>query len=742
MQKNGMLSFKITSVALFVSGIICAQTIVIDSSKIYELEQVEVLATRVDYKTPAVYTNLKEHELLQNSYGKDVPYLLQTTPSIVSMSDAGNGVGYTEIRMRGYDGTRINVTANGVPMNDAESHKMYWVDTPDFISAVGSIQVQRGAGTSTNGTGAFGGGINMTTDKLPSVFGGEASLSYGSFNTNKQSIRLSSGLLNKKWAVDGRLSHVYSDGYMERASASLLSYMVQAAYYTDKTMLKLLSYGGSEQTYNAWDGITKVQMEKNRRYNPCGEITDKDGNVTGFYDNQKDNYLQINNQFLVNHKFNARWDMSVTAHYTYGNGYYEQYKNNRSLYTYMLDNLINKDDNPLSKSNLVRKKGMYNHFGGFVSSANYQISKLKLSFGLAWNTYAGDHYGDVLNVVDAVNFNAPFEYYRNSSIKHDGNVFVKANWEIFKGFHLYADVQYRFVNQRIWGKDDLYDYNTSDMQEININKIFNFINPKLGINYNFLKYNSVYASFAMANREPTRKDFVNAEKGKDPLSEQLYDIEFGYRLNHKYVELGLNFYYMIYKDQLVLTGEQNPDTYEALYMNVPNSYRRGIELSIMGHPLKWFSLGGNLTLSQNRVLDYTEYVSNSDTWEMDAIYIGTSTLSYSPSVIASTDFNFHTHGFEVDIFTQYVGKQYITNGQNENLTIDDYCVTNLNLAYTLKTKKIESVRFGIALNNIFNSKYCANAFAYSEISGGERYDEGYYLPQAQFNFLANVTIKF
>lgn len=714
----------------------------VDSLRQYDLEEISVRATRAQVETPVAYTDLSSDEIVAKNYGQDIPYLLQQTPSMVATSDAGGGVGYTDIRMRGYDGTRINVTTNGVPMNDAESHKMYWVDTPDLLSSVGSMQVARGAGTSTNGAGAFGGAISLTTDNLPTTFGGSAEMSYGSFNTNKQAVRLSSGLLGGKWAIDGRLSHIYSDGYMERAFADLGSYMLQAAYYSNNTIVKLLSFGGVERTYNAWDGITKEQMEKNRRYNPCGEITDAEGNVVGFYDKQLDNYLQVNNQVVVNHRFNALWKMTATAHYTYGDGYYQQYKNNRSLYTYQLNDLVDAAGEALKKSNLVRKKAMFNHFGGLVSSANYHNQVVDVSMGLAWHTYGGDHYGEVLEVADASNFTAPFEYYRNTSLKHDGNVFAKVNWQAFKGFYAYADVQYRFVNQKITGFDDVYDYGTGGMLAMDLNKYFHFFNPKVGITYQFEKYHSVYASTAIAGREPTRKDFTNAPADKQPKPEYLLDLEFGYQLRHKYVTAGINFYYMWYKDQLVLTGEQNPDTYEALYTNVDNSYRRGIELTIDAKPLAWLSLGGNVTLSQNVITDYTEYVYNDDTWQTEAHYIGNSTIAYSPSVIAGVYADFHTHGFRGIWRTQYVGKQYITNGMNENLTLDAYSVSSVDLSYTLPLKEKKEIRFGVLLNNIFDSQYCSNAFASSGIYGGVRYDEAYYFPQAGFNAIANVRFNF
>lgn len=741
-MKKNILWSVMTMMSLYVYGQAPADSLYADSIRHYELAEINVSANRVSSTTPMAYSAIDENQIKENNYGRDIPYLLEGLPSVVAMSDAGNGIGYTDIRMRGYDGTRINVTTNGVPMNDAESHKVYWVNTPDLMSSMGNIQVVRGAGASTNGTGAFGGAINMTTDNIPAKFGGEVDLSYGSFNTNKEAVRISSGLLGGHWAIDGKLSHIYSDGYMERATSDLFSYMLQAGYYSDKTIVKLLSFGGKEQTYNAWDGITKEQMQENRRYNPCGAIEDKDGNVIGFYENQKDNYLQINNQLQLTHNINHRWDFNATLHYTYGNGYYDQYKNARTLEEYKLTTLLDKNGTLLEESNLIRQKHMFNHFGGLVSSANYKNNSVDLSIGAAWSTYGGDHFGKVIEVADAVNFTNPTEYYRNSSLKHDGNIYAKVNWEAFKGFHLYGDIQYRYVNQKINGYDDVYDYSTGDMLKMDLDKHFHFINPKVGILYDFCDYHRVYASLAMAGREPTRKDFTNAPIGMQPKAEHLLDLEFGYQVEHKYIKLGLNFYYMWYKDQLILTGEQNPDTYEALYMNVPESYRRGIELTVSSAPLSWFTISANATLSQNKIVDYTEYVYNDDTYTTDAFYIGESTIAYSPSVIAGISLDFHTHGFAGIWRTQYVGKQYITNGMNENLSLDPYCVSSVDLSYKLALPKDKFIRFGVQINNLFNTMYAANAFAWSGIYSGERYDEAYYLPQAGINALGNIRFEF
>lgn len=723
-----------------------------DSVTMYEIQSVEVTATRAKKQTPIAYTNLSQEEIADNNYGRDIPYLLQMTPSLIATSEAGTGIGGTSMRLRGTDATRINVTMNGVPMNDAETHSVYWYDTPDIASSIGSIQVQRGAGTSTNGTGAFGGSINMTTSSLPTEFGGSASLSYGSFNTAKQAVNISSGLMGGHWAIDARVSHISSDGYVDRASTDLKSYMFQAGYYKGRTMVKVLSFGGKAEVYLAYTGLSKEQMAENRRYNPEGEIIgylhdaagnhilDGDGvpmrGVVGFYKDHKDNYLQFNNQIIVNHMFNDRWSLNVTGHYTYGYGYYQNYKNDEDLAEYGIAP-IDVDGTMVEVTNLVRKKIMRNDFGGIVASANYSGKKVGVSMGLSANIYDGNHHGQIFDLERDPEF-AKTEYYRNYTTKYDANVFVKVDWEITKGLNLFGDVQYRHITHKIGGVNDNFDETTGALQLLDINRNYDFVNPKIGLNYSFAKHHTAYASFAVAQKEPTRNNFTDTHSGEYPTAERLFDWEFGYRYESKIVEAGINFYYMLYKDQLVLTGELS-DTGEALSRNIPKSYRRGIELTMALHPAKWFSFGANATFSQNRIKDYTDNIDGMQ------FYRGTTTISYSPAVIAGTVFDFHVKGFQALLSTRYVSKQYLTNGQYEDLTLDRYCVTDLDLSYTIKSRRIERVRFGIAINNLFDTEYCNNAYGGSWMEGAtlaDRKSWSCYFPQAGINVLANVTLNF
>ena len=498
-----------------------------DSMKLYELQQIEVTATRVDRKTPVAYADIGREAISRRNFGSDMPTLLQMTPSVVATSDAGNGIGGTAFRLRGSDASRINVTTNGVPMNDAESHSVYWYDTPDMASSVGTIQVQRGAGTSTNGTGAFGGSVNMTTAPMSSEFSGEASLSYGSYNTNKQSLQIGSGLMGGHWTVDARLSHISSDGYVDRAFTNLESYMLQVGYYDGGTAVKLISFGGVARVGLAYDGVTKEQLETDRRYNSQGLVKHADGSIS-FYDNQTDNYTQINNQLIVNHRFNARWTLNVTGHYTYGSGYYNQYKNGQTLSEYGIAPIPTDDPNePITESNLIRRKSMDNHFGGVVASANYTRGRVQLALGGAGNVYDGGHWGNVMSVVDAPGF-PRHEYYRNASTKYDANVFAKINWEAARGLNLYADLQYRFIRHNITGTNDNFNSTTSALQELDIHRTYHFFNPKAGVNYTFARNHKVYVSFAVAQKEPTRSNFTDTKNGEYPTSERLYDWEFGY----------------------------------------------------------------------------------------------------------------------------------------------------------------------------------------------------------------------
>ena len=749
-----------------------------DSLRMYDLQQIEVTATRASEKTPVAYADISRETIEKNNYGLDVPFMLTTTPSMIATSEAGVGVGATSMRMRGTDATRLNVTANGVPLNNPDSHSTYFYDTPDFVSAVGDVQVQRGAGTSTNGTGAFGGAVNMTTAPLGTEFGGDASLSYGSYNTNKQAIHIGSGLMGGHWVVDARLTHIGSDGYVDRGATDLKSYMLQGAYYGGNTMVKFLSFGGKARTYLTYTGATKEEMELyGRRYHTDGQYATSDGphvladgTHVDYYDDHTDNYLQINNQLILNHCFNERWQMNLTGFYTYGYGYYKQYKDDAKMleyagfadrYSYVTDDkgdwVLDEEGEKIEvRKDLIREKLMRNHFGGLNASAGYTVRNLDLLFGGSYSYYTCPHWGEMDWVQDIPDARERGDrWYDNDVRKHDANLFVKANWQVAEGLRLFADLQYRYVSYEAWGVNDNYvenqtnpDGSTGGMQLIDVDKQYHFFNPKAGLSYRFARNHTLYASFAIAQKEPTRNDFTDRFRETFPSAEKLYDYEIGYQYDSRYVSAGVNLYYMDYDNQLVKTGQIN-DNYDALNINVPDSYRRGIELSLTVRPLKWFSLSGNATFSQNRIENYVNKVIDYGTWndatnfyDYAVTEMGTTTISYSPSVIAGTIFDFHIAGFEAVLHTQYVGDQYFTNYENPNMKLDAYCVTNLNLGYTFRTRSAKSVRLGVAVYNLFNAEYCSNGYGYSEAYEGVQTDVAYYFPQAPTNVLANVTVKF
>ena len=711
-----------------------------------DLQQIQVVATRATKSTPVAHTNLNHETIARNNYGLDIPSLLALTPSMIATNETGIGIGGTSIRLRGTDATRLNVTVNGMSLNNPDSHSTYWYDTPDLISAVGDIQVQRGAGTSTNGTGAFGGAVSMTTAAPKAEFMGEASFSYGSYNTNKQAVAISSGLLKNGWAVDARATHIGSDGYVDRGMTDLKSYMLQAAHYSPRTSVKFLSFGGKAKTYLTYTGVTKEEMELyGRRYHTEGQYETShgpyvlaDGTHVDYYDDQTDNYLQLNNQLILNHRFSDAWSLSLMGFYTYGYGYYKQYKDARTLLEY--GNLGITDASV--EADMIRRKIMRNHTTGLNATAAYSTERLQLLMGGAWSYYTCPHWGD-LEWVDGFEQSAiGGRWYDNDVDKQDANAFVKGTWSVATGLNLYADLQYRYVSYKAWGVNDNFDWNTMQMQPINVDKEYHFFNPRLGVSYAFAERHNLYASAAVAHKEPTRSDFTDrymfAADQTQPSPERLIDYELGYQYAAPRLQMGLNLYYMRYKDQLIPTGMVN-DSSDALNVNVPDSYRCGVELTAAWSVARWLTLGGNATFSRNKILDYVDMLADSPTYGKN---LGAMTIAYSPDVVASAYADFRVKGFEAVLRTQYVGKQYFTNNEIEALTLDAYCVTNLDLAYTLRTKAAKSVRLGVSIYNLLNSKYCSNGYGYSYMWDGERYDEAYYFPQAPLHFLANVTIKF
>lgn len=725
------------------------QSAVSDSLWNVNLQEVEVISTRATRTTPVAFTNIGKEELQKQNLGQDLPYLLSMIPSAISTSDAGAGIGYTSIRVRGTDGTRINVTANGIPINDAESHTVFWVNLPDFASSVKDMQVQRGAGTSTNGAGAFGASINMQTGELVAEPSMSFNGSYGSFNTHKETLKLGTGLINDHWSFDARLSNIATDGYIDRASVGLNSYYLQGAYYGDHTSIKLISFAGKERTYHAWNYASKEEMKQyGRRYNSCGYIyTDENGQMH-FYDDQIDNYVQKNYQLLFNHQFSSAWNLNLGLHYTKGDGYYQEYKDGRSLVEYGLNPFV-LDGEEVAWSDLVRKKAMDNGFGGGIFSLSYKNEHLNAALGGGFNRYEGDHFGQVLWVKNYVGMLEPeHEYYRNKGTKNDGNIYLKADYQLTDGLNMYADMQYRHIKYQIEGMNDKWNSVTNDgLQRLNIDETFHFFNPKVGLNWQIDRNNRLFGSFSVAHKEPTRNNYTDGKFYEHPKQERLLDYELGYTYANSWLNLGANLYYMDYKDQLVLTGELN-EIGEPLAANMPDSYRMGVEL-MAGVRTNWgLSWDVNATWSRNRIQNFTETLyENEDAsgakWE---IHHGDTPIAFSPDFVLNNRLSYQVKKFEVSLQSQYVSKQYMSNAHQEDHVLDAYFVSNLNLAYSFKLPFVKSATIGLTIYNLFNEEYENNGYAGSGfyMDNGERvrYNYAGYAAQAGTNVLGHLSLNF
>ncbi|WP_300910361.1 TonB-dependent receptor [uncultured Bacteroides sp.] len=719
-----------------------------DSLQTVGLQEVEVIATRATAHTPVAYTNLSKEQLKKANTGVDMPYLLTFTPSVLTTSDAGAGIGYTSIRVRGTDATRINVTTNGIPMNDAESHSIFWVNTPDFASSLQDVQIQRGAGTSTNGAGAFGASINMQTQGISPTPYAEFSGSYGSFNTHKETVKAGTGIINGHWGFDARLSNVSSDGYIDRASVGLNAYFLQGGYYTDNTSIRLITFANKERTYHAWNYASKEEMEQyGRRYNSCGLMYEDEKGGQHFYEDQTDNYIQKHYQLLLNHRFNSQWNMNIGLHYTKGDGYYQEYKTRRTLVEYGLSPFVY-DDKEVTKSDLVRKKAMDNKFGGGIFSFTYKGDRLQATLGGALNRYDGDHFGRVLWVKSYVgDLNPDTDYYFNNATKNDGNIYLKANYELAKGVNAYMDLQYRHICYKIDGTNDKYNWLASEMQRLDIHENFGFFNPKAGLSWQINPHHRLFVSFSEAQKEPTRNNYTDGRFDEHPKPERLLDYELGYTFAGKTFQAGANLYYMDYKDQLVLTGELN-EIGEAVASNVPDSYRMGVELMANLRLPCGFTWNINATLSKNRVKNFTETLFENEEAGTEAWVInhGNTPLSFSPDFILNNRFGYTYKGFEASLQSQYVSKQYMSNAKQEECTLDAYFVSNLALAYTFKLPKVKSMTVGCTLYNLFNEKYENNGYAgsgyYYDGDRKVRYNYAGYAAQAGTHLLAHVSINF
>ncbi len=737
---------------LMVGAVVCdtASAVSVDSvdgdSMSVVLNQVDVVANRADSKTPVAYTNIGKRQLTANNDGRDMTYLLNMTPSVTVSSDAGGGMGYTAMRVRGSDPSRINVMANGLPLNDPESHRVYWVNMPDLASSLRDVQIQRGVGTSTNGAGAFGASINMVTDASSEDPYAELSGSYGMYNTNRQTLRVGSGLLGNHWSVDARLSHMGSDGYIDRASSQLWGYFGQAAYQSYNTSLRLVAFGGKERTYMAWDYASKEQMEEyGRRYNPCGEYIDKDGN-RAYYADQFDNFVQHHFQLLFSQRIGEWFNINAALFYTKDDGYYDQYKTGRTLVEYGLQPFMNADGELVKKSDLIRLKYNVNGFGGGQATVNFRRGRWNATLGGAVSDFDGHHYGRVKWVRNYVGPIDPLQkYYDNHGRKFDSNVYLRANYDIDRHFSVFADLQYRHIHYTITGMSDNWDWNTSSLAILDVERRWDFFNPKVGVNYTSGAHRG-FASWAVAQKEPTRDNFTDGTPESYPKAERLDDFEVGYSFNHKLFSVGVNLYYMLYKDQLVVTGQLS-DTGNPLSVNVPDSYRMGIELQGALRPCEWFDWQFNLTLSRNRIKNFVEYIYEDEWTNPISFDLGDTPIAFSPDIIFNNAFNFKYRDFDASLNSRYVGKQYMNNARSEAALLDSYFVSDLHLGYSFRNLiGIKELRLGFSIYNLFNEKYFNNGYAgagYTVVDGKkEIYRYAGYAAQAPTHVMATMSLKF
>lgn len=670
---------------------------------INQLDEVLVSAVRVGKNTPVTFSNLGKKEIATRNLGQDIPILMNFLPSVITTSDAGNGFGYTGIRVRGSDATRVNVTINGVPYNDAESTGTFWVNMPDFASSVESLQLQRGVGTSTNGAGAFGASLNLLTDSYAQKATGEINNSVGSFNSRKHTVKFSSGLLNDHIEIAGRVSVLKSDGYIDRASSDLKSYFLQGTYVGNTTLIKALVFGGTEKTYQSWNGIEPEKMATDRTYNSAGMFTDEFGN-TRFYDNEVDDYQQDHYQLHWSEKFSSNWSTNLALHYTKGKGFYENYKEDADFSDYGLTPFGTE-----VSTDLVRQKWLDNDFYGTTFSVNYKNEKADFIFGGGWNRYEGNHFGKVIWTRLASTSELGDHYYDDFAVKTDANVFAKINYQIVPKLSLFGDLQFRKVN-----------YKADGVQADLVDDTFGFFNPKAGLNYTLNIKNAIYFSYARANREPNRTDY----EGGNAIPEKLNDFELGWRYNSEKIQWNANVYYMGYKDQLILTGALD-DVGNPIRSNSEKSYRLGLEVEATVAVFKKITVRPNFTWSDNTNVDLNVDGANYN-----------KNIAYSPNFIAGNILTYQPiEKLQLSLLSKFVGEQFLNNSELPEARLPDYFVNDMNISFEIKPKSVfKSIVFNGLVNNILDKKYVSNGYMYDIYP--------YYYPQAGTNFLLGVNLKF
>lgn len=746
-KQSNLKSLKKLSISLaLVTSTYLSYSQSLDSTKTSDLSELVVKATRVNEKSGMAYSDVFQKELRKQNLGQDLPFLLNQLPSVVVTSDAGAGIGYTGIRIRGTDPTRVNVTLNGIPYNDSESQGVYWVNMPDFASSIQSIQIQRGVGTSTNGAGAFGGSINVNTLQLNREPYGEVNVSAGSFNTTKANMLVSTGLINNRFVIDARLSKITSDGFVDRASSNLQSFYVSGGYYKNNSFVRLNVFSGSERTYQSWNGIPEALAKSDpkgiedfisRNYydeNFKNELL-KSGRKYNFYtyDNEVDDYKQSHIQLISSLKVAKNWRFNPTLHYTKGLGFYEQYKSDQKLVNYGLAN-VTVGNSIIKKTDLIRRKWLDNDFYGAVWSLDYEgLGKLRGNLGGGWNQYLGEHFGEVIWSKYASNGDIRHRYYENNTTKNDFNTYAKLFYSLNEKVDAFVDLQVRTVSFDMLGTSD-------GVGDLDYRKSYSFFNPKFGINYQFSNISSFYASYAKGSKEPSRQDFVdNAPKVPNP--EILHDFESGYRITSNSWKAEANLYFMNYVNQLVLTGQVNL-TGDAIRLNVDKSYRAGIELQFAKKVSEKFNLALNTTFSKNKIKDFDEVVPSYGDLPNEVNSLKNTDISFSPNIISGGSINFlPLKKIEISLLPKYVGKQFLDNTSSESKKLDAYFVNDLRFSYHIKTKTIKEIDFSILINNLFNKKFESNGYTYSYLTD-TKIIENFVFPQAGTNVLAGFRVRF
>lgn len=715
-----------------------------DSLKQVKLDEVVVSAIRANTNTPIAFTSFSEKELKKQNAVKNIPYLLQTLPSVVSYSEDGSGVGNTSMRIRGVDASRINVTLNGMPLNNPESQEVYWVDFPDISNDLQSMQVQRGVGTSSNGTASMGGSISLNTAGAKPKPYGEASGSLGSYNTYLYNLSAGTGILKNGLSLDARYSQVRGDGYIRNGKVDHQGIYAALSYYGEKDLIRLSYLHGTEHTGITWNGITPEEMAKDRRYNSAGEYTDDEGN-TRYYNNETDNYYSDIFQALYSRFLTEKLTLNATLSYNHGYGYYEDYETNKDFASYFGLSNQTVDGETYSSSDAIDRKLMKNDFYCANFYLDYKYKSLNVSAGMMASYYDGDNYGRIVWVKHNQNIADGYEWYRYDDKKRDYNFFMKATYRVSPLLSVFGDLQYRDVNLPVSGLDD-------DFVALDIDNHYHFFNPKVGLNYQLDKdkrWGDLYASLSVGNREPLLSDLKEGSKGgntKEIKPERLFDYELGYRINKSNYAFNANVYYMNYHDQMVQTGKLNDVGYK-LMQNVDKSYRLGLELAGSYTPVKMLRLDANVTFSRNKIKDYTAYFDNyNDDWEVDgqiSEYHKSTNICFSPKVVSSGVVTFTPiKSVSLSIIEKYVSKQYMDNTSNDITSLPEYFFTNVIAGYTHKVKGLGEVELQAYVNNVFSKKYVANGWSDADYEGGVKtYYLGYY-PQAERNFMTRLSLRF